>query len=106
MAIEIHGVAKNQAQTHPNGRQEEKPSTARIQDFLFELVNVLKDKLNAQNSKIDRVRTDVSLIKQNDIENLKNSIRGLNERLDRMEKKCDQQEIGIDTRILDTLKRA
>jgi peptidoglycan hydrolase CwlO-like protein len=102
MAIEIQGVPDREKARVG----EERAATTKIQDFLFELVNVLKDKLNAQNSKIDRVKTDLSLIRQNDLESLKRSVKELERKLASMEQKMDKQEDGIDTRILDTLRRA
>lgn len=100
MVIEIQDFSRDQRVV-----REERPTTTKIQDFLMEFVNIMKDKINTQNSKIERVRADVALLRQTDIESLRKSMKELDEKISLLEKKIEQQKPDVDSKILDTLRK-
>ena len=101
MAIEIQDFSRDQMVV-----REERPTSTKIQDFLMEFVNIMKDKINSQNRKIEQVRTDVTLLRQTDIESLKRNIKELEDKISLLEKKMEQQKPDVDSKILDTLRKA
>jgi hypothetical protein len=105
MAIEIESYGKIDARAAAAGK-EEKPRNTKIQDFLSEMVEILRDKLNTQNSKIEKIRADVSVMKQSDLESIKRGMKELERKIDLLDKKIDQQRADVDSRILDNLRKA
>jgi polyhydroxyalkanoate synthesis regulator phasin len=105
MAIEIESY-EDRAKPPANANREEKPRNTKIQDFLSEMVEILRDKLNAQNSKIEKIRADVSVIKQSDLESIKRSMKELERKIDLLDKKIDLQRADVDPKILDNLRKA
>jgi predicted RNase H-like nuclease (RuvC/YqgF family) len=102
MANETPAVQKdNKAQN-----KEERPTTYKLQDFLSEMIIVIRDKLTNQNNKIERLRTDINLIKQNDIESMRRKIKELEQKVQVLEKRLGNQKSDIDGRILDNLRRS
>lgn len=108
MAIEIQEFSDSNVPKlpAPSMSREERPTSAKLQDFLSEMVTILRDKINTQNSKIDRMRVDLSQIKQNDLEGIKRSLKELDQKLAVLEKKIDMQKAEVDSRILDNLRKA
>ncbi|OYT43218.1 MAG: hypothetical protein B6U88_01600 [Candidatus Aenigmarchaeota archaeon ex4484_56] len=87
-------------------KNKEELPTKNIDEFVKDLVSVLKDKFEIQNSKISKLTTDINLIKQNDISSIKENIASLDEKIKELEKKIEEgSDAKVNKKILDELKR-
>lgn len=83
--------------------REEKP-TKEIPAFMEELVELIRKKFEAQNLQIEDLKTNLNIIKQNEIEDLNRKLRELENKIDSLEKKIEERNTDIDDKILDSLK--
>ena len=84
-------------------RKEERP-TKDISGFMEELVNLIKKKFEAQNIEMERLKTNINMFKENDLDNFSRKIIEIENRISSLEKKIREEKTNIDGKILDSLK--
>ncbi len=75
--------------------------------FLEELITTIKEKINAQSSKISKLNDDLSILKSNDLKEINARLHKLETKIEELEKLISERskELKVNEKLVDLLRR-